>query len=257
MKLSSHLRRTVVQILFFGALFGAWQLVTSLGVWDELFFPSPGQVAETLWRGLRDRSLVFATSASLNRFFLGYGISLLIGVPLGLLLGRVRWMDDTIGAVALGLQAMPSICWLPLAVLWFGLSEAAMQFVVIMGSLLALTLATRDGVKAIPRLYIRAGQTMGAKGWKLYVNVVLPASLPGILTGAKLGWSFAWRSLMAAEMLYVSAGLGSTLTMGRELHDMATVVSAMALIMGIGLLFGHLILGRLERLIRIRWGTSS
>lgn len=257
MKPSKNLRRMVVQVLFFGALFGVWQLVTSFGVLNEMFFPSPGQVAQTLWRGFQDKSLILATSASLNRFFVGYCISLLIGVPLGLLLGRVRWLDDTLGAAALGLQAMPSICWLPLAVLWFGLSEVAMQFVIIMGSLLALTLATRDGVKAIPHLYIRAGQTMGARGWKLYANVVLPASLPGILTGAKLGWSFAWRSLMAAEMLYVSAGLGSTLTMGRELHDMATVVSAMVLIMAIGLLFGNLVLGNLEQFIRVRWGTSS
>lgn len=247
----SHLRRLV----FFAALIGAWQGLASLGLWSEMLFPSPAGVARTLFRALADRSLILATAASMKRLLAGYAISVLIGVPLGLLLGRIRWLDETVGMLALGLQALPSICWLPLALLWFGLSEAAMLFVVVMGSLMALTLATRDGVSNIPPVFLRAGQTLGARGWRLYVYIVLPASLAAVLTGARLGWSFAWRSLMAAELLYVSVGLGCTLTIGRELHDMALVVAAMIVIMAVGLLTDSQVFARVERYIHTRWGT--
>lgn len=238
-------------------LFGAWQILAALKVWNPLLFPSPDGVWEALRQGLNDRTLVLATAASLKRLAVGYGLSLAIGVVLGLLLGRVRWLDETVGMLALGLQALPSICWLPLAVLWFGLSEAAIQFVVIMGSLMAVTLATRDGVNLIPPLYVRAGRVLGAGGWRIYPHVVFPAALPAILTGAKLGWSFAWRSLMAAELLYAGVGLGSTLTVGRELHNMALVVATMGVIMALGLLADRAIFGVLERVVYLRWGTAQ
>ncbi|MBI3615827.1 MAG: ABC transporter permease [Candidatus Omnitrophica bacterium] len=244
----------VVRAIALAAVIGTWQILSSLNLLNTLFFPTPSQVINTLWRGFADRSLLMATASSLQRFFVGYAVSLLAGIPLGFLLARFRWLEDTLGAAALGLQSMPSICWLPLAVLWFGLSEMAIQFVVIMGSLLAIALATRDTAKGIPRLILRAGHILGAQGWKLYRHVVLPASLPGIVSGAKLGWSFAWRSLMAAEMLYVTTGLGSALTMGRELHDMSMVVATMLLIMMVGLAFNRWMFGGIERLIQARWG---
>lgn len=248
-------RRVVLRTVLALCLFGVWQGLSSLGVWNELLFPSPGQVGEALWKGVADRTLIVATLTSLKRLAIGYGLALAIGVPLGLLLGRIRWLDDTIGAVALGLQALPSICWLPLAVLWFGLNELATQFVVIMGSLMAVTLATRDGVNIIPPLYVRAGRVLGSRGWRIYRYVIFPAALPAILTGAKLGWSFAWRSLMAAELLYTGVGLGSTLMMGRELHNMALVVAAMGVIMALGLLTDRVFFGALERSLYLRWGT--
>ena len=231
-------------------------MLANAGLWNELLFPSPGQVGEALRRGFADRSLLLATLASIKRLLIGYSFSLSVGVPLGLLLGRIRWLDETLGLVTMGLQALPSICWLPLAILWFGLSEAAIQFVVVMGSLMAIIAATRDGVNVIPPLFVRAARVLGAKGWHLYRSVILPASLPAVLTGAKLGWSFAWRSLMAAELLYSSVGLGNTLTVGRELHDMALVVAAMLIIMTLGLLTDRAVFGSLERLLYARWGTS-
>ena len=246
-----------LQGAFFAGLIVLWQLASALKLFPEMFFPSPLQVAQVIKRGFMDQTLILASASSLRRFLIGYGISLLLGIPLGLLLGRIPWLNHTLGAAALGLQSMPSICWLPLAVLWFGLSEAAMQFVIIMGSLLAVTLATRDTVKAIPKLILRAGRILGARGWAAYLHIVLPASIPGIVSGARLGWSFAWRSLMAAEMLYVTTGLGSMLTMGRELHDMAMVVASMAMILGIGLLFNHWVFGAMERFIQVRWGVSE
>ena len=113
-------------------------------------FPSPLAVFKSLTRGFADGSLLGAAAASLRRLALGYSISLFVGVPLGLLLGRVKALDETVGALTLGLQALPSICWLPLAILWFGLGEMGVLFVVIMGSLMAFALAVRGGMLDAP-----------------------------------------------------------------------------------------------------------
>lgn len=243
-----------IRSLFFAGIVLIWYLVTAAESWNNLLFPGPLEVWVSLLKGMQEGSLPQAIMGSMKRLIVGYGIALAIGIPLGLLLGRVRWLDDTIGTLSLGFQALPSICWLPLAVLWFGLSESAMLFVVVMGSLMAVLLAVRDGVRKIPRLYIRASRVLGASAWKSYYYVILPASLPAILTGAKLGWSFAWRSLMAAELLYVSTGLGSSLMMARELHDMALVVATMLVIVAIGLIFDRIFFGALERAVHQRWG---
>lgn len=250
---SKWLRRA----LFFFGLLLIWQILAWTEVWDAVMFPAPLAVLRSLGRGLADGSLTGAAGSSLQRLGLGYGISVLLGVPLGLLLGRVRVMDETVGTLALGLQALPSICWLPLAILWFGLGETGVLFVVVMGSLMALALAVRDGVRAIPPLYLRSARMLGATPRQTYLYVVLPASLPGVLTGARLGWSFAWRSLMAAELIYVDRGLGAMLASGRELHDMPRVVGVMLVIMGLGLLAERLGFAHLERLIQRRWGQLA
>jgi len=241
-------------LVFLLGLLAIWQGICSLAIWDETLLPPPLLVWQTLVSGVKDGTITAGVLASMKRLFVGYGLSLAIGIPLGLVLGRNRLLDDTAGSLAVGLQALPSICWLPLAVLWFGLSETAMQFVVVMGSFMSVTLAVRDGVKSIPPIYIRASRVLGARGWLFYRHVLLPASLPALLTGAKLGWSFAWRSLMAAELLYGTIGIGSTLMSGRELHDMALVVAAMLVIVAIGLLFDRVLFQAGERYIQRRWG---
>lgn len=245
------------RLAFYIMLLALWQIASSLELWSDVIFPHPKEVADAMVLGFRDGSLPLAIMDSMKRLCVGYGISLLIGVPLGLLLGRKRLLDDTIGSLAVGLQALPSICWLPMAVLWFGLSETAMQFVIIMGSLMSITLSVRDGVKTIPTLYLRAAGILGANGWRFYRYILLPASLPAIITGAKLGWSFAWRSLMAAELLYVTSGIGSTLMMGRELHDMALVLASMIIIITIGLLTDRLIFRFGEGFVHRRWGVGG
>ncbi len=193
---------------------------------------------------------------SVQRILVGYLISLVFGIGLGLLVGRFKFLDETVGSLMVGLQVLPSICWLPLAILWFGLSEAAIQFVVIMGALLSIAIATDSGVKNIAPLYLRAARTMGISGIDLYTRVVLPAALPSVASGMKLGWSFAWRSLMAGELLFVSVGLGHLLQTGRELNDMAQVVAVMIVIVCVGLFFDQLVFARLERHLRRLWGTA-
>lgn len=193
---------------------------------------------------------------SVQRILIGYLISLVFGIGLGLLVGRFKLLDETVGSLMVGLQVLPSICWLPLAILWFGLSEGAIQFVVIMGALLSIAIATDSGVKNITPVYLRAARTMGVSGIDLYTRVVLPAALPSVANGMKLGWSFAWRSLMAGELLFVSVGLGHLLQTGRELNDMAQVVAVMIVIACVGLFFDELVFSRIERHLRRLWGTA-
>ncbi len=244
-------------VAFFALLTVCWEIVFRLRLWDATLFPSPLQVAQTLWAGIADKSLLIATGVSLRRILLGYTISLALGIPLGVLLARVRWIEETVGSLVMGLQALPSICWLPLALLWFGLNDSAILFVVVMGALLAITIGVQDGVKNVPPVYLRAARTMGAGPRALYLEVLLPASLPAILTGAKLGWSFAWRSLMAGELLFVSMGLGHALMMGRELADMRQVIAVMLVIIALGLLTDRQIFGVLEAQVRERWGLHE
>ena len=151
---------------------------------------------------------------------------------------------------------MPSICWLPLGILWFGLTDAAILLVIILGSLFSMTIATEDGIKHISPIYVKAARTMGSGGFGLYWGVVLPAALPSIVSGLKQGWSFAWRSLMAGELLFVSLGLGHLLQMGRELNDVARVFAVMTVIVAIGLFVDSFVFGAVQKKIRIRWGLQ-
>lgn len=253
---AKNIKNFLLKVIFFGFLILIWHIFASLESLSSFLFPRPQDVLLTLWQGIIDKTFILAINASLKRLIIGYLISIIIGLPLGLCLGRINWVNQTIGSLSLGLQALPSICWLPLAILWFGLNEMAIQFVIIMGSVLAITLSVRDGVTSISPILLKAAQVLGANRLKLYTNVLFPASLPYILTGARLGWTFAWRSLMAAELLYVSAGLGSILMMGRELHDMSMVISAMLVIIGIGLFFDRFVFGYFEHYIAVRWGTK-
>ena len=250
---------TVRQVIFFVLLLAGWQGLVWIGVWPEYIFPSPLGVLQTLARGLRNGTLVFGVEVSLQRILVGFGFSAVVGMTLGLAIGRFRLLEQTLGSLVLGLQTLPSICWLPLAILWFGLNETAILFVVIMGALLSITLATEAGVKNTPPLYLRAARNLGARGWRLYWFVILPAALPGIITGMKLGWSFAWRSLMAGELLYQGArvGLGNLLSMGRDLNDMTQVVAVMLVIIAIGLVVDRLIFAPIESRVRERWGLQS
>jgi len=242
---------------FFIAFVAIWALVSERKIWDPTLFPSPDQVLETLWQRIKDHTLLDAAAVSLRRVLLGYAISLGIGVPLGIALARSTWLSDTVGSFVSGAQALPSICWLPLALLWFGLNDRAVLFVVVVGSFVSITVAVQDGVRNLPPTYVRAAKTLGASRFGLYTRVLLPASLPAILIGAKLGWAYAWRALMSAELLFVSLGLGHMLMMGRELADMSQVLSVMLVIVLLGLFADKVIFGSFEAAVRDRWGMQG
>jgi NitT/TauT family transport system permease protein len=207
--------------------------------------------------GFQDNSFTIGILVSMKRVLIGYGLSVAGGLLIGLAIGRVKVLDETIGTIVLGFQALPSICWLPIALLWFGLSESAIVMVVVLGSLFAVTIGVDSGVKNVPPIYLRAARTMGAGGFDLYTKVIIPAAMPSIISGLKQGWSFAWRALMAGELLYVSIGLGHLLTMGRELNDISQIIAVMIIIIVIGITVDRFVFTKLENRVRERWGLLN
>ncbi len=254
------MRRMVVAAVFFAVLIGLWEFAVRSGRWSAVLLPSPLYVAEYLWAALLDGTLLDAAWVTLKRLLIGYAAGILIGLPLGLLTSMSQTLEDTIGSIALGLQTLPSVCWVPLALVWFGQTEGAMLFVVIMGTVWSVIIATDYGTRSIPPIYARAARTMGSEGLHKWTRVILPASLPFLVTGMKQGWAFAWRSLMAAE-IYVTIltgfGLGHLLHYGRELNAMDQVIGIMIVIVLIGLLADRLLFSPWERFLHSRWGTNA
>jgi NitT/TauT family transport system permease protein len=253
------MRRTILASLFFLALVAIWEIAATSGRWSPVLLPTPVSVAEYLWDSVSDGTLAAATAVTLRRLLLGYFIGILIGLPLGILSSSFVFVEDTIGVLALGLQTLPSVCWVPLALLWFGQTEGAMLFVVIMGTTWSVVIATDTGARTIPPVFARAARTMGSEGFHKWTRVILPASLPFVISGMKQGWAFAWRSLMAAE-IYVTVltgfGLGHLLHYGRELNAMDQVIGIMLVIVAIGLLADKLLFAPWERFLRRRWGMT-
>lgn len=239
------------------ALLLLWQGVAWLEVWPPYLFPSPRDVGATLWRLAASGELMVGALITLRRITLGFSMAALGGGALGMALSGNRRFADAAGPMVLGLQGLPSICWFPLSLIWIGLNEGAILFVTTVGTLFAVAAATENAIRNLPPTYVRAATTMGARGWRLYTRVILPASLPALLTGLRVGWSFAWRSLMAAELLVMNLGLGHLLNMGRELADSAQVVAIILVILVVGLAVDRLVFARWEREVRVRWGFDS
>jgi NitT/TauT family transport system permease protein len=254
------MKRLLFALLLFLTALLLWQLLVNIGVWSPVLLPSPESVLRYLYTSITDGTLLEATVVTMRRLLLGYCIGLILGLPLGLLTARFNICEDTIGVIALGLQTLPSVCWVPLALLWFGQTENAMLFVVIMGSVWSMVIATDNGVRHVPPIYLRAARTMGSKRLHTWFAVVLPASLPFLVTGMKQSWAFAWRSLMAAE-IYVTIltgfGLGQLLHFGRELNSMEQVIGVMTVIVLIGLLADKILFSPWERFLHHRWGTAK
>jgi NitT/TauT family transport system permease protein len=203
--------------------------------------------------------LVWAVIVSAVRLAIGFCISILLGAALGLLMWRFEPVDKFLGPLFLGLQTLPSVCWVPLAVLCFGINETGILFVLVMGSFSAIALSLRDGLRTIPPLFPRAGLMLGARGWKLYRYVLLPASLPALAGSLRTGFSFAWRSLMGAELIFVVEkwqGLGFLLEKGRDFSDIAQVVAVMIIMVMIGMLADRWIFAILQRRVQARFGLA-
>ena len=253
------MKRLLVAFTFFAGLVALWHAFYAAAIWSPVLLPSPADVGRYLLKSLADGELLHASWITLKRLLLGYAIGCVIGLPLGLATSKSKYLNDTIGVLALGLQTLPSVCWVPLALLWFGQTETAMQFVVIMGTMWSVLIAVDNGAKSLPPIYVRAARTMGSKGLHTLVKVILPASLPFVVTGMKQGWAFAWRSLMAAE-IYVTIlsgyGLGHLLHFGRELNAMDQVIGIMLVIVLIGLAADKVMFSPWEKFLHKRWGTA-
>jgi NitT/TauT family transport system permease protein len=254
------MKQTLVWAIFAAALLAVWQGAVSAGLWSPVILPGPVSVGAYLAGALGDGTLLSAAGVTLLRLLTGYAAGIAIGLPLGLMTARFPSVHQTLGLLAMGLQALPSVCWVPLALLWFGQTEAAMLFIVVMGTVWSMLIATDNGVRSVPPLYTRAARTMGSRRLHTWLSVVLPASLPHHITGMKQSWAFAWRSLMAAELfvtILTGFGLGHLLHYGRELIAMDQVIGVMIVIIVIGLVADRLLFSPIERSVRRRWGLSG
>jgi NitT/TauT family transport system permease protein len=254
------MKRLLFSILFFVFLLFLWEMAFRAKIWSPVLLPSPEQVASYLKSAAMDGTLLQATVITMRRLLIGYFAGLVVGLPLGLLTARWNLFRDTLGTMALGLQTLPSVCWVPLALLWFGQTEAAMLFVVVMGTVWSVIIATETGVRNVPPIFRKAALTMGSKRLHIWFKVILPAALPFVVSGMKQGWAFAWRSLMAAEIfvtILTGFGLGQLLHYGRELSAMDQVIAIMIVIVVIGLLADKIFFSPIEKFLHRRWGTSQ
>jgi NitT/TauT family transport system permease protein len=249
--------RVVRQLVFYGGLLAIWQLLYKLEIWSPYLFPSPHDVWVSLRANVENGLIWDSTRASVQRLAVGFVLAFIIGTAAGVACGTLKWVDETLGSLVVGMQSLPSIAWLPLAVLWFGLSPNAITFVVLMGSVFAIAISARDGVRNIPALQRRTAQVFGASRIQTIRYVTLPGMLPSMAQGLKLGWAFSWRSLMAAELLYTAVGLGHLLQVGRDLNDMPQVIAVMGVIVAVGLAFDRFFFGPIEWWVRSRWGLAQ
>jgi NitT/TauT family transport system permease protein len=244
------------KIAFYAGIIVVWQIVFSLNIWSVHIFPSPVQVTQDLAYGVADGSLIFAIATSMWRLVVGLIISIAGGITLGIFMARIESVNQTIGSLVLGLQSVPSVAWVPLALLWFGLTDAGIIFVTVASSLFAVTINTYSGMKNVPTSYIAAARNMGASGVQLITHVMLPAAFPYLISGFKQGWAFAWRGVIGAEIIFSFLGLGFLLNVGRELNDISQVIATMLVIMVIGILIDGLVFKKIERKVMSRWGLA-
>ena len=242
------------QILFYVGIIAVWQVIFMTHVIPSQALPSPLQVGQLLLKESADGSLPYAIGTSMWRLVVGLIIAIVGGLILGIIMAKIETANQTIGSLILGLQSIPSVAWVPLALLWFGPTDAGTIFVVVAGALFAISINTHSGIKNIPPTYIAAGRNMGASGLQLITNVMIPAALPYLITGFKQGWAYAWRGVIAAEIIFSIAGLGFLLNLGKHNNDISQVTGILIIIMIIGILVDGFVFKKLEAKILARWG---
>jgi NitT/TauT family transport system permease protein len=236
-----------------------WQLVVLSGWRPEYVFPGPVTVLGELWTRLGNAEFYDAVAVTMRRAVTGFAIAVLVGLFIGAAVSRVRPLRAAFGSLITGLQTMPSIAWFPLAILLFKLSESAILFVVVLGAAPSIANGLIAGVDYTPPILLRAGHILGLRRLALYRHVILPASLPSFLSGLKQGWAFAWRSLMAGELLVIIAhqtSIGEQLDNARELSDAPGLLATMIVILVIGIVV-DMCFGAADNALRRRWGLDQ
>ncbi len=239
---------------FYAAIVISWQAASSAGVLPPDLLPSPWEVAEDIAHGIADASLLVGIATTLWRLIVGLAIAIGAGVLLGVAMARISLINETIGSLVLGLQSIPSIAWVPVALIWFGVSDAGIVFVTAVGAVFAVTTSIYSSVRNIHPHYVEAARNMGARGTQLVTRVLLPAAFPHMLSGFKQGWAFAWRGVVGAEMLFSFLGLGFLLNVGRHTVDISQVVAVLVVIMAMGMALDVALFRRLEDRVMGRWG---
>lgn len=258
---TSSITKALLPVAALAAVVYLWQMY----VWivrprpDQL--PGPVDVFSTLGTLWQNGDAVETVLTSLQRGVVGFAIAMVIATPLGLLLAQSKLLRGAFGPLISGLQVLPSVAWVPAAVIWFGLSDATVYFVVLMGAIPSITNGLIAGVDHVPDQHRRVAHVLGASRWELATRIILPAALPSYVSGLKQGWAFSWRSLMAAEIIATGGslgfGLGALLDQGRLFSSMSTVIAAILLILFIGIVVELLIFGPLERWLLRRRGLLT
>jgi len=234
-----------------------WEMAFRISGKEDFEFTPPHLVIKALWDGLISGHMFWAVLASLGRVGYGFSIALVLGIGIGVGQAHSRFINWLIGPLVLGIQTLPSICWLPVAILTFGLNERAILFVVLMGSLGSIAMATRDGLMQVPIALQRVASTFGASAMQKLVLVSVPAALPVFVSGLKQAWSFAWRSLLAGELLFKVVGAGGLLTEARDLADYEKMFAVMILIVLVSILVDRVLFSKLEQMVRLRFGMAA
>ncbi|MBI4598025.1 MAG: ABC transporter permease subunit [Candidatus Omnitrophica bacterium] len=229
-------------------LYGAWWLTSRLTPW-----PSPQAVFQVLGSNLHTPHFQAALLGSLRRMVMGYALVVVIGIGGGLLLGRIPLVDHVLGSFAVAIHAIPGAAWVPLSILWFGMTERAVIFTIVLGAAGVVIVSTDTGIREIPPLIARAAKTLGASGARYFWFVVVPAAIPKIVDGLRLAWAFGWRALMAGELFTSVHGLGGLLNQVVKTQDMTVLLALMTLIAGIGIGVDALFKG-LQHRVWVRWG---
>lgn len=245
-------------VIFLIVVLAGWQLYCMVANPRPDLYPSVLDVIEAFGLAWDSGQMQRALVTSLSRGALGFLLAVAIGTVLGIVLAEISWLRRAIGPVISGLQVLPSVAWVPAAILWFGLSDATVFFVILMGAVPSVVNGVIDGLKRVPEDVRRAGIVMGANRWEMATRILFPAALPGYISGLKQGWAFAWRSLMAAEIIATGGslgfGLGSLLQQNRELADLAGVLATVLTILAMGILIELAGFGPAERRILRRRG---
>lgn len=251
MKNMSTTKTRLYGVIFYIALIAVWQLIFYAGAylldwWKPYAFPNPEGVAGSLVKLMTGGNLIRAILFSLKRCIIGFIVSVVIGTIFGIMVSLNEMLNSWFKPLISGIQSLPSVCWVPFAILWFGLNESAIIFVVVMGSICSVTMAIDSAVKAVPPMYIKVAKTLGADKKSLYRHVILPAILPSVVSGLRQAWSFAWRALMSAEVMSATVGLGYSLASGRDMADINQVGLVMIIIIIVGILIDKCIFSIIE-----------
>jgi NitT/TauT family transport system permease protein len=241
-------------------LLGLWQAVVWSGWRPPYVLPGPDVALTRVWQTVLDGTLLAAVTTTSTRAVIGFSLAVVIGASTGLVVASIPLLRVAVGSLITGIQTMPSIAWFPLAILLFQLTERAILFVVVLGAAPAIANGLIHGIDHTEPLLNRAGKVLGARGIDRYRFIVLPAALPGFVGGLKQGWAFAWRSLMAGELLVIIAArpsLGTRLQFAREFSDAAGLLATMLVILLIGIVVDAFVFGRLEAAVRRRWGLIT
>lgn len=232
-----------------------WLLVERYTIIKSYIFPSPLGTLNAFLRLLENNLLLFALLNSFRKLLIGLMISILLGGTLGLLMSKYKLLNHLLKPLILGFQTLPNICLVPFALLWFGLNDAATIFVIIVGSMFSICLSVETAIRGVNPIFEKVARTMGANSVDIFFKVIIPASLPEYIAGLKQGWSFAWRALIAGEMVSgTTGGLGYVLLIGRELLDINQIMLVIIILIIISITIEKLLLGKIENAARRKMG---